>query len=888
MAAVPYNEGAGPDVEPNVQAPNDLMRIQSSPEMFGGLIGRGAQEFGQGAEQASKFFTQVSSDQAMNNTMKALTTLDYGDPNQTVQHPDGTTGPDTGYFGSRGYNTVAGYNDYRAKYDQIIAEQRGHLSGEGQLEYDRSTQRLRAIAMERAGAHYDQQQGVWATDQNTDTSKQALNAISAAPNDQIIFDYQRNRLVTSMMKNAIVKGGNPQDTKSAAEAANQQAWRARIEAIGVTDPVAAYKLADAHKNDLGTLYPEMGTRFKAHADAQTAKGAGADEYQKAQQGQPTPSPAAPSPASQPKPTTAAAGVQVAGPAVAGGFDYNSYVARTQEIESGGRSDAVSPAGAKTVDQFTPSTWAESGGGDMNDPATVARNMRTLTTRNFGALENGLGRPPTAAELYLAHQQGAGGALHLMADPSRRAGDVVGDAAIRGNGGNPDAPAGDFVALWKAKFNRTPIPQGIQYAQPAQGLPPSNQVAELGEAISDVGLGPAEHFFTPPAPEPEPAGMTPAQPGGPPPAPVADPAAWEAAAVRAIEGRKDLTIEQQQVATSEIRQRAAMDEIAMEATAKAQRQKEDQQSDGYFKRIFNGQTNNIVRDIANDPYITDFRTKEALINIARKQTGQDEEVRSPNFWKAFKAVNAPPGDPEKITDPSILYQMAGQGDLSLKDVNELSANVEKNRKSDQDHNFNTSLASVLDGYKKKMSFDSEMAFPGVPQSMLKDPKGEQLFATQFVPRVLAEVDQLQKGGKDGWAYLADTKHLDAIAAQIRPPGEMAKDRLMSTGGLPAGAQLPEPTVPRGVDPKAWATVTAQPAPYLPTGQPFNHAAWEEAVSRLVQKPDVVTPQFDELFGKGAAATVLQQLAPGKPAASQEHGKNNVVPLSDWRARAMSDQ
>jgi hypothetical protein len=128
----------------------------------------------------------------------------------------------------------------------------------------------------------------------------------------------------------------------------------------------------------------------------------------------------------------------------------TYKARVSQIESTGNPNAVSPAGATGVYQFMPSTAAKYGG---NGDAA----MNALTADNHAALAAGLGREPTQAELYLAHQQGAQGAMKLMAEPSRRAGDIVGDKAINGNGGNSNMTAGDFVAMWQAKFNKTPLP-----------------------------------------------------------------------------------------------------------------------------------------------------------------------------------------------------------------------------------------------------------------------------------------------------------------------------------------------------------------------------------------------------------------------------------------------
>ena len=142
---------------------------------------------------------------------------------------------------------------------------------------------------------------------------------------------------------------------------------------------------------------------------------------------------------------------------------NAYKARTAQIESSGGQTS------SNIYQFQPGTWARLGGGDLNDRNLQEQRMDQLTAENMRQLTYALGRSPTPAELYLAHQQGAIGAYHLMSEPGRRAGDIVGDAAISRNGGDPNAPAGAFVAMWEGKFNRT-TPQMAMVGPVGAGLP----------------------------------------------------------------------------------------------------------------------------------------------------------------------------------------------------------------------------------------------------------------------------------------------------------------------------------------------------------------------------------------------------------------------------------
>ncbi len=115
-------------------------------------------------------------------------------------------------------------------------------------------------------------------------------------------------------------------------------------------------------------------------------------------------------------------------------------------------------------QFSTSTWAAYGQGDRTDPIQSMLATQRYAAANNRALTSALGRTPDDAELYLAHQQGPGDAVKLLTHPGMRAGDLVGDAAIKGNGGDPNAPASAFTQMWTNKFNHThgapPVPTFI--------------------------------------------------------------------------------------------------------------------------------------------------------------------------------------------------------------------------------------------------------------------------------------------------------------------------------------------------------------------------------------------------------------------------------------------
>jgi Transglycosylase SLT domain len=77
---------------------------------------------------------------------------------------------------------------------------------------------------------------------------------------------------------------------------------------------------------------------------------------------------------------------------------------------------------------------------------AARFMRD----NTNYLMKKLNRAPTVGELYLAHQQGPGGAARLLSNPNASAVSVVGRKAVLLNGGTEDMTAGQFAKLWTDK------------------------------------------------------------------------------------------------------------------------------------------------------------------------------------------------------------------------------------------------------------------------------------------------------------------------------------------------------------------------------------------------------------------------------------------------------
>lgn len=146
--------------------------------------------------------------------------------------------------------------------------------------------------------------------------------------------------------------------------------------------------------------------------------------------------------------------------------------RIAHIETGGTFDPRAfnrGSKASGLFQFIPSTWSQYGGGASPfDPEANADAAMRLLLANKKVLTNRLGREPTGGEIYMAHQQGAGGASAILRRGDELAYKLVGQRAVESN--LPSARRGEamtmtgkqFSDLWTQKLNAvggTPLVKG---------------------------------------------------------------------------------------------------------------------------------------------------------------------------------------------------------------------------------------------------------------------------------------------------------------------------------------------------------------------------------------------------------------------------------------------
>lgn len=134
---------------------------------------------------------------------------------------------------------------------------------------------------------------------------------------------------------------------------------------------------------------------------------------------------------------------------------------------------------------------------LKDPRINSQIAAKLAGRNAAGLRGALGREPQGWEIYLAHQQGLGGATALLRAPTANVVDALASAyggdrtraqqAVLQNGGDPRMTAGQFAQLWQTKFSGgrpQPFTGGPGVAVPPSDLTPKDN-PNLSPILNDV-------------------------------------------------------------------------------------------------------------------------------------------------------------------------------------------------------------------------------------------------------------------------------------------------------------------------------------------------------------------------------------------------------------------
>ena len=138
-----------------------------------------------------------------------------------------------------------------------------------------------------------------------------------------------------------------------------------------------------------------------------------------------------------------------------------YLEATARLESSLDPSAKNPrSSAAGLFQFMPATAAQYGLEDPYDPIAAIDAAGRFTRDNMDYLRTQLGREPQIQDLYIAHQQGMGGAVKILQNPDADLAQLVGrqEAQLNAGGG---LTAGQFYQQWTDKFNTALSQSGTQ-------------------------------------------------------------------------------------------------------------------------------------------------------------------------------------------------------------------------------------------------------------------------------------------------------------------------------------------------------------------------------------------------------------------------------------------
>ncbi len=829
MAQVPYSEGVQ-SVEPRGAPPDDYQHIQATPEMFGGQIATGLQKLGAGETTAAKFFGHVAANDVWNDAADQATKLLHGDPSKTVQGPDGKPMQDTGYFGLEGRAQLQARPAVEQQLDEIIKNARGKLQTPDQeLEFDTISRRYRQYWAGDVGTAADKAAKSYYAQVANQTIKESQDRIARHANDpsppgggpppevsNAIADMARTH-----EEAAIWQGGTPDDLKRANAQAKKDGTATWIRAVAASGDFAkAQRMIEKNKDVLGTDVDALSNEVRTRADQQIGNAWGDTAH-------------ATSNANHAFANVALPIWNQTTQAIPAGYSPFG-LARTIRIESSGNPNAVN-GNAVGLGQFMPATAAQVGLTNRRDPYQSIEATQKLAADNRPVLAAALGRDPTDAELYLAHQQGAAGAAKLIANPDARAGDLVGDAAIRANGGNPNAPAWVFTNMWIGKFNGA---QG--WATPA-------------------GLATPGEFAAPPSSRKANAYQI----------------------VQAALQKGDITDVQADHAITRINRLDAMQNISEANTEKENKALVNTAEGEYFAAARQGTvTPELMMKLEADPRFAsdEVKRKDVYNYLATAGGAKKSLIDFGSGWLSFKdRILSDPGTPGHIADSrEIMKATMPGGPLTPAggdDLLKLYGQVRKDLNDEQKMALHDNKATVEKEAYRLLTFES----PEMEQLKLRDPKGRTIFGKWLMQFNADYSREAAKGDTNMFEWLkTQMDGLPKTTSSLRSEAQKAMDRVSAVGEA-AGEKI-EPTIPPplpGIEAAPWAEVMSV-RPIMKNGAPLPPQNWAQAMQILRNDPSEQNKKiFNEHWQGFDADTVLKKLGGVVPSGLSPPGE--IAPI-----------
>ena len=440
-----------PAFNPGMQIPRveglPYNTTRATPEMFGGQVGQTLQKSGDMLEEHAVARQQLVNEANVNDVYANQFSPRFRD----LQNE---------FMKLEGKEAEARFPEYEQKMNDLRAQFRAGLPNmvQQKLFDDRSTRRAE-MDLDGMSRYAASQTKAWEWNTHNAVLSDLAAEGAANYNNPQRLQNVRDRIDNETIDYGSKHGWSPEVFQYQRGVNQDNLWSAVIKRQALNDPVGAIKTYQdqvAAGRISGNAQGRIEDFFKPIQNLISAQNA----YGKA--------------------TGGATAQMIAAEAARQGVDPGTALT-IWSAEGGVTNPATKNPGstATGIFQHTSGTWSDLGGTDQ-DRFDAARQVQlgvALTKQNSVALARDLGRWPQPWEVYLAHQQGIGGATALLhADLGANAGDVVGNPkAITVNGGTADMTAGQFVNYIKGYVDR----HAQMYA--ANGVPTAQNLSENYEA-----------------------------------------------------------------------------------------------------------------------------------------------------------------------------------------------------------------------------------------------------------------------------------------------------------------------------------------------------------------------------------------------------------------------
>jgi GH24 family phage-related lysozyme (muramidase) len=848
-----------PEVSPTGAPGGDYENIQSSPAMFGGLVAGAEEKAGAGAEQASQnlfnlqnFYNQTSADDSYSKLQDAANKAQFGDPSDPSK---------PGYYALKGSDAVRAWPDAQAQLRASQQQLGANLNPVAKLQFDENSRRLLSMTFNEMGRHANQQYDVYASATQKSVEDNALRSAGVNYSSDTAYAQAAQDGAAAIGRQVRQQGLGPEALDDAIQQFHTKLVASRVEGWMTKDPVAAGKFLDANQ---GNVDPQVYDQLKQRLAKPIGEAAGNDTPPAASGG------AAPQGVTDPK-----------------FIQYNEHlnngdVQSALRLSEGLRTNAYwdkSPGHPElshwaigygmhqivredgTLENVTPFTKITPADAERNLGIQTAKAAQTAQTAigpswggmtpatqsaltsvvyNYGHVPNDIARAASSGDAAalaqaIASHAGDNGGVNSQRRMAE-AGAVLGTFGLRG----PQATTG-------------PAPSALMPGDQPPPLPGTQAQQETTPAPTNPDIQPA--VFTQGQQQDQPQNASVGSMAGP----TASPEDYLARKIQAIEERGDLTTDQKAWAVETVKRQYTAAQIASEQDTKAKKAQNDAAANGYMEAIGTGKFDGLIPKIVNDPSMN-WETKHVLMDLARRESGEENKASfGPGYSDAYKRILLPSGDPQRISDPiDILKRGAEGGDLTFAGTQKLMTVMKEAEKSVDGYGLQQSKSSLIQYAKSKLSFEQDMG-----PVKIRDPKGEQLFNAQFVPKFESAYDAWVGAGKNPHEFLTQD-NVDKLLKGMRSQSEMASDKVAAVGD--AGGEVPNlpqrapPPPPVDADSAGWNDVM-QARPMAASGTPWVPANWAAAVNDLRSDPSPARiAAWDKKFGSVGltADTILGRL------------------------------